>query len=170
MKHFNVFDPDSHIMLWGCSATLVRMDTIALGNLFEAITFSLDMNYMILQKWYWMSFDRVSFFKQHVCLTHLYMICILRLCSPEIIRVKSSISLRDVKDVSSGEDYDLGKLSLTINTPTRNMIIFEEWYKLAHLRKTLSLLLRYSTIPFVYPLADIHIYIYAYIYIYRKTM
>lgn len=52
MRHFNVFEPDSHIMVWGCSATLVRMDMVALGNLFEAITFSLDMHYMIQQKWY----------------------------------------------------------------------------------------------------------------------
>jgi ATP-dependent helicase IRC3 len=53
LKHFNVVDSEtaSNIFLWGCSATLRRHDGLALGTIFDKVTFHVDFLAMIENKW-----------------------------------------------------------------------------------------------------------------------
>lgn len=51
LDHFHVLHPDSHILLWGCSATMMRLDQKSLGYIFENVTFTLTFDDMVNRKW-----------------------------------------------------------------------------------------------------------------------
>ena len=104
LDHFNALDPLSHLLVWGCSATLRRNDHLSLGDLFEKVVYHVDMNRMIQNGW---------------------------LCRPELLQVFTEFNLENVALDSSGEDFSLDDLSLTLNTPKRNHLIAETWHSQA---------------------------------------
>lgn len=105
LEHFNALNPESHILVWGCSATLRRNDSFALGDLFQKVVYHVDMNQMIHKGW---------------------------LCHPELFQVYTEFNVDNVMFDSSGEDFSLDDLSLTLNTPIRNDLIAKTWLNEAY--------------------------------------
>ena len=105
LDHFKALSPESHILVWGCSATLRRNDNLALGDLFQKVVYHVDMNEMIEKGW---------------------------LCRPELFQVFTEFNLDRVAFDSNGEDFSLDDLSLTLNTPKRNDLIAKTWLLEAH--------------------------------------
>lgn len=113
LDHFRALNPDSHILVWGCSATLRRNDNLALGDLFQKVVYHVEMNQMIRSGW---------------------------LCKPELFQVYTEFNVDNVAFDSSGEDFSLDDLSLTLNTPIRNDLIAQNWFNEAYKSKILHLL------------------------------
>lgn len=51
LDHFGATQPDAHILIWGCSATVRRHDGLSLSNAFSDIAFHMDFLEMIESKW-----------------------------------------------------------------------------------------------------------------------
>jgi ATP-dependent helicase IRC3 len=51
-NHFGLLDTDTHIKLFGFTATVHRNDDLALGNLFQKIAFHMDIRTLLAHKWY----------------------------------------------------------------------------------------------------------------------
>lgn len=103
MNHFGVLDGrNPHILVWGCSATLSRFDELALNNLFEKVTFHLDMQTMIKEGW---------------------------LAPFQMYQIVTSVNLESVK--RRNHEFDTTSLSLAINTPVRNDLIAGTWKAVA---------------------------------------
>ena len=100
LDHFGALCPDSHLLVWGCSATFRRNDHLALGDLFQKVVYHVEMNHMIKKGW---------------------------LCRPELLQVFTEFNVDSVCMDSSGEDFSLDDLSLTLNTPKRNDLIAKTW-------------------------------------------
>ena len=105
LDHFGAFSPTSHLLIWGCSATLRRNDHLALGDLFQKVVYHVDMNHMINKGW---------------------------LCKPDLFQVFTEFNVDSVSFDSSGQDFSLDDLSLTLNTPKRNELIAKTWLEEAH--------------------------------------
>lgn len=108
LDHFNALTPSSHLLVWGCSATLRRNDHLALGDLFEKVVYHVEMDRMIKNGW---------------------------LCRPELLQVFTEFDMENVAFDSSGEDFSIDDLSLTLNTPKRNELIADTWLSEAHTSK-----------------------------------
>lgn len=100
LDHFGVFSDDSHILVWGCSATLRRNDHLALGDMFEKVVYHVDIQSMIQSGW---------------------------LCKPNIFEIYTELDLDSVGFDKNAGDFSLSDLSLAINTPKRNNLIAETW-------------------------------------------
>lgn len=98
MRHFDVFNPKSDILIWGCSATLSRQDWRALGDLFEKVCFHIDLPTMLEQGW---------------------------LARVEAYSVFTDTDLSDIS--MHRDDFSNDDLSLAINTPIRNRLIAANW-------------------------------------------
>eukprot|EP00053_Salpingoeca_punica_P005858 m.56953 g.56953 ORF g.56953 m.56953 type:complete len:685 (-) comp13425_c0_seq1:164-2218(-) len=103
LNYFGALSPDSHICVWGCSATLRRHDGIALGAVFQEVTF--ERNVMDMWKDGW-------------------------LCQPKALQVQTGTALTGI--ASSGGDFVLSQLAQATNTPARNKIIVDSWLKHCH--------------------------------------
>lgn len=103
MEHFGVLDGRSpHILLWGCSATLSRFDELALGSIYEKVTFHKDIRTMIEEGW---------------------------LCPFQTYQIVTNVDLTAVR---KRDDFDTTALSLAINTPVRNDLVARTWKRIAH--------------------------------------
>ena len=51
LNHFSVFDQNSHIILWGCSATLQRNDNMALNPTFKKVVYWKTINELINERY-----------------------------------------------------------------------------------------------------------------------
>lgn len=109
LDHFNALSPESHLLVWGCSATLRRNDHLALGDLFQKVVYHVEMGHMIQNGW---------------------------LCRPELLQVFTEFNVENVAFDSTGEDFSLDDLSLTLNTPKRNELIAETWLSEAQISTT----------------------------------
>ncbi|KAI3639651.1 hypothetical protein MIR68_002345 [Amoeboaphelidium protococcarum] len=100
--HFGALQEDSHLFLWGCSATVQRHDAISLGKVFQEIVYHKDLREMIQDGW---------------------------LCDINVQSVKAEVdleqSLAKIKMVA--EDYDLTELSRLVNTKERNQAVVQSW-------------------------------------------
>lgn len=105
MNHLGAFSPESHLLVWGCSATFKRFDAQPL-DLFQKIVYHLELPELMSQGW---------------------------LCPAEVLQIRTEISLDEV-GVQNG-DFSLDQLSLALNTPNRNRLIAETWYKEAIVSK-----------------------------------
>ncbi len=109
-EHFGVLDGrNPHILLWGCSATLSRFDELALGDVYEKVTFHKDIRSMIDDGW---------------------------LCRFETYQIVTST---DLSKIQGSSDFDTTALSLAINTPVRNELVARTWKQVAfeqHARKS----------------------------------
>lgn len=103
LDHFGVDEPDSKILVWGCSATVRRHDGLSLSDVFNKITYHVDFLKMIEQGY--LSQMRVTTVNTHVDLNH-------------VGRNKF--------------DFKLEELAHAVNTDTRNEVIVSSWKKYAH--------------------------------------
>ncbi|KAI9188955.1 putative ATP-dependent helicase IRC3 [Blastocladiella emersonii ATCC 22665] len=99
LDHFRVKDPDSHIFVWGCSATLMRSDGLSLSATFDKITYSRGFLEMINEGY---------------------------LCNFTLKTVRTTVDLSTVK--SRNGDYASGELSAAVNVAARNDEIVLAWF------------------------------------------
>ena len=57
------------------------------------------------------------------------------LCRPELLQVFTEFNVENVAFDSTGEDFSLDDLSLTLNTPKRNELIAETWLSEAQISR-----------------------------------
>ncbi|KAJ3226196.1 hypothetical protein HDU81_007436 [Chytriomyces hyalinus] len=98
LDRFNALDEDSHIFVWGCSATLRRHDGRSLDTIFNSIVYHKSFLEMI-QKNY--------------------------LCDLRITTVKTKVSLDGVP--LRGGEFATGPLAICINNPHRNSALLAAW-------------------------------------------
>lgn len=118
LKHFGTYDKDSHILVWGCSATVRRHDGLSLSDVFDNITYHVDFLKMIEQRY--LSQMKVTTINTHV----------------------------DLDNVGVGQhDFKQAELSRAVNTKTRNEVILSSWKKYAHEKDRKSTLVFAVDIP-----------------------
>ncbi|KAG0167076.1 hypothetical protein DFQ28_003613 [Apophysomyces sp. BC1034] len=105
LEHFGTTKEDSHIFLWGCSATVRRHDGISLGNVFGDVTFHMDFLSMIEAGW---------------------------LCPMKVTTVKTNTDLSQV--ATRYDDFQQAQLAKIVNVDERNTIIVNTWKKYAEKR------------------------------------
>eukprot|EP01118_Nematostelium_gracile_P002088 TRINITY_DN1221_c0_g1_i3.p1 TRINITY_DN1221_c0_g1~~TRINITY_DN1221_c0_g1_i3.p1 ORF type:complete len:556 (+),score=112.62 TRINITY_DN1221_c0_g1_i3:550-2217(+) len=104
LDHFKAREMLSHIVVWGCSATVFRTDGTALDKVFEKITFHKDLIQMMRENY---------------------------LCKMRTLTISSDVSVDNIN--KNAGDFSLKQLSLAINIEERNALIIEEWEQKAHL-------------------------------------
>ncbi|KAI9273200.1 P-loop containing nucleoside triphosphate hydrolase protein [Helicostylum pulchrum] len=118
LKHFGTYDKNSHILVWGCSATVRRHDGLSLSDVFDDITYHVDFLKMIEQRY--LSQMKVTTINTHV----------------------------DLDNVGVGQhDFKQAELSRAVNTKTRNEVILSSWKKYAHEKDRKSTLVFAVDIP-----------------------
>ncbi|KAF7728368.1 hypothetical protein EC973_006176 [Apophysomyces ossiformis] len=105
LDHFGATKSDSHIFLWGCSATVRRHDGISLGTIFGDVTFHMDFLSMIEAGW---------------------------LCPMKVTTVATNTDLSKV--ATRYDDFQQAQLSRAVNVEERNMIVVNTWKKYAEER------------------------------------
>ncbi|KAG0254997.1 hypothetical protein BG011_005396 [Mortierella polycephala] len=98
LKHFGAHMPDTHVFVYGCSATVRRHDGLKLGGVFDHISFHKEFITMIEDKW---------------------------LCGLRVSTIQTDYNLRNVK--TQRGDFVQSELSLECNTPIRNDIIVRSY-------------------------------------------
>ncbi|CAG8596219.1 7206_t:CDS:10 [Gigaspora margarita] len=107
LEYFGAHTKDTHIFVWGCSATVRRYDGLALDGIFDEITYHKDFLEMIKEKW---------------------------LCNLRVTTIKTGTDLSQVK--SNAVDFIPTILSKLINVKNRNEIIVRTYLKFAENRKS----------------------------------
>ncbi|KAL7748845.1 putative ATP-dependent helicase IRC3 [Sorochytrium milnesiophthora] len=107
LQHFDALHPMSDVFVWGCTATARRADGVALGKVFDEVTFIQPLPEMIQQKW---------------------------LCDFRAEIVNSDVNL-DKVGMASG-DFAVGQLSATVNTDERNKLILRTYKQFCRDRKS----------------------------------
>ena len=107
LEHFNVYDKDSTIYVWGCSATLRRHDGLALSPTFEMIAYDRPVLEMINENW---------------------------LCPVKLLRIKTKVDLSEIK--ITNHDFNIKELCLKIDTEERNELIVEKYLEQIGNRKS----------------------------------
>ncbi|KAI8384977.1 P-loop containing nucleoside triphosphate hydrolase protein [Radiomyces spectabilis] len=102
LQHFQATQPESHIFIWGCSATVRRHDGVSLSGAFENISYHMDFLDMIEAGW---------------------------LAPMKVTTVKTDVDLSNVK--TQYDDFNQAELAAAVNTYTRNKVIFQSWKKYA---------------------------------------
>ncbi|KAI9219213.1 P-loop containing nucleoside triphosphate hydrolase protein [Blastocladiella britannica] len=98
LAHFDVRNPASHVMVWGCSATLKRADALSLGDVFDEVIYHRGFLEMIRDG---------------------------HLCDFRVHSVHTPTSLASVPSVQG--DYAVGALARAINTPERTAAVLQAW-------------------------------------------
>ncbi|KAF9541746.1 hypothetical protein EC957_002704 [Mortierella hygrophila] len=107
LQHFGADVPDTHIFVYGCSATVRRHDGLKLGGVFDYISFHKGFITMIEDKW---------------------------LCGLRVSTIKTEFDLKNVK--SRGGDFVTKELSQEVNTSVRNDIIVRSYMTYCGERKS----------------------------------
>ncbi|KAJ3323610.1 hypothetical protein HDV06_001634 [Boothiomyces sp. JEL0866] len=94
LEYFKVYDNDSHIKLWGCSATLRRHDGLSLAPTFEKVIYQLPV---------------------------LDLISMGHLCDLSIKTIKTNLNLGKIATLNG--DFNLAQLSASVDTSIRNQIV-----------------------------------------------
>ncbi|KAJ3090719.1 hypothetical protein HK102_002862 [Quaeritorhiza haematococci] len=100
LEYFNALSKDSHILVWGCSATLRRYDGQSLGDVFDKIVFHCDFEQMV---------------KSDI------------LVNFSVQTVSTKVDLAQVP--TQGGDFILAQLAQTVDVPERNKRVVEEYKK-----------------------------------------
>ncbi|KAK9720634.1 putative ATP-dependent helicase IRC3 [Basidiobolus ranarum] len=102
LDHFGAREPNSHMLIWGCSATVRRHDGLKLDGIFDYIAYHKSFLDMIEQKW---------------------------LCNLKITTVKTNTDLSGIRRYNF--DFNTAQLSSRTNVPQRNEIIINSYMKFA---------------------------------------
>ncbi|KAL2915739.1 putative ATP-dependent helicase IRC3 [Polyrhizophydium stewartii] len=100
LKHMTAFEENTHIRVWGCSATLRRSDGLSLSPTFETISYQKPVAEMIKDGW---------------------------LTDIQIRKVSTNVELKDVP-VQSG-DFSVSALARCINTTDRNNLVVDVYLR-----------------------------------------
>ncbi|KAI7866377.1 P-loop containing nucleoside triphosphate hydrolase protein [Spinellus fusiger] len=111
MDHLGASQESSHICIWGCSATIRRHDGISLSQVFDKVTYHLDLLHMIKKGW---------------------------LSSMKVTTVETYIDLTKV--ATQYDDFNIGDLSKAVNISARNLTIVQSWKKYAQENRVATLL------------------------------
>lgn len=103
LNHFGVDEPNSNILVWGCSATVRRHDGLSLADVFDKITYHVDFMKMIEENF---------------------------LSQMKVTTVNTDVDLDRVGTTKL--DFKQAELSHAVNTDLRNEIIISSWKKYAH--------------------------------------
>ncbi|CAO3635437.1 unnamed protein product [Mucor hiemalis] len=103
LDYFGVDEPNSNILVWGCSATVRRHDGLSLSDVFDKITYHVDFMKMIEQNF---------------------------LSQMRVTTVNTDVDLDRVSTTKL--DFKQAELSHAVNTDTRNEVIVSSWKKYAH--------------------------------------
>ena len=103
LQHFGALEDSSHLLVWGCSATLRRHDGVGLGTVFKELSYQRSMLDMWSEGW---------------------------LCRPVALQVKSDVDLSRVP--RSGGDFVAAELAKAANLATRNAMIVRSWQDHVH--------------------------------------
>jgi ATP-dependent helicase IRC3 len=102
LDHFHTLNssdkPRSHVLVWGCSATLRRHDGIRLSDVFEEVSYYKTILDLWEDGW---------------------------LCPAKAFRVLTNIDISDVS--KTGSDFSLSQLAAKVNTSSRNSAIVHAW-------------------------------------------
>eukprot|EP00123_Amoebidium_parasiticum_P002294 comp13545_c0_seq1/m.9116 comp13545_c0_seq1/g.9116 ORF comp13545_c0_seq1/g.9116 comp13545_c0_seq1/m.9116 type:complete len:701 (-) comp13545_c0_seq1:108-2210(-) len=96
LDHFGARDPKSHIKVWGCSATLKRNDRVALGHVYQNISY------------------------------HISVLDIMRdnyLAPVRAFQVKTQVDISSV--ATQGDDFVQKQLSQAVDVASRNRLVVE---------------------------------------------
>ncbi|KAF9172998.1 hypothetical protein BGX21_003955 [Mortierella sp. AD011] len=107
LEHFGAHVPETHIFVYGCSATVRRHDGLRLGGVFDFISFHKSFITMIEDKW---------------------------LCGLRVSTIQTDFDLQDVR--TSGGDFVQKDLSAKVNNPARNDIIVRSYMTYCAERKS----------------------------------
>ncbi|KAF9348802.1 hypothetical protein BGX26_012813 [Mortierella sp. AD094] len=107
LEHFGAHVPETHIFVYGCSATVRRHDGLRLGGAFDFISFHKSFITMIEDKW---------------------------LCGLRVSTIQTDFDLKDVR--MAGGDFSQKDLSVKVNTPVRNDIIVRSYMTYCAERKS----------------------------------
>ncbi|ORZ18328.1 P-loop containing nucleoside triphosphate hydrolase protein [Lobosporangium transversale] len=98
LEHFGAHTPNTHIFVYGCSATVRRHDGLMLRGAFDYISYHKGFITMIEDKW---------------------------LCGLRVSAIQTEFDLRDVK--VRGDDFAQKELSIKVNDPIRNDIVVRSY-------------------------------------------
>ncbi|KAG0241495.1 P-loop containing nucleoside triphosphate hydrolase protein [Mortierella sp. GBAus27b] len=107
LEHFGAHVPETHIFVYGCSATVRRHDGIKLGGAFDHISYHKSFINMIEEKW---------------------------LCGLRVSTINTDFDLRDVK--MQGGDFSQKELAMKVNTPLRNDVVVRSYMTYCKDRKS----------------------------------
>ncbi|KAG0335292.1 hypothetical protein BG004_000057 [Podila humilis] len=107
LKHFGADVPNTHIFVYGCSATVRRHDGLRLSDTFDYISFHKGFVTMIEDKW---------------------------LCGLRVSTIQTDFDLKDVK--MQGGDFSQKDLAVKVNTPIRNDIVVRSYMTYCAERKS----------------------------------
>ncbi|ORY06346.1 P-loop containing nucleoside triphosphate hydrolase protein [Basidiobolus meristosporus CBS 931.73] len=102
LDHFGAREPESHMLVWGCSATVRRHDGLKLDGIFDYIAYHKSFLDMIEQNW---------------------------LCNLKITTVKTNTDLSGIRRYNF--DFNTAQLASRTNVPQRNEIIIHSYLKYA---------------------------------------
>ncbi len=97
MDHFGAFRENSHLLVWGCSATFRRFDDQPL-DLFQKVIYHLELPSLMQDGW---------------------------LCPVEMFQICTELNLDGIR--VKDDDFSSEDLSLALNTPNRNFLIAQTW-------------------------------------------
>ncbi|KAJ3070894.1 hypothetical protein HDU98_006095 [Podochytrium sp. JEL0797] len=98
LTHLGALSDASHLLVWGCSATLRRHDGRSLAPVFQEIVYHKPFLEMIRQEY---------------------------LCNLRVTVVQTETSLDGIKSVAG--DFVMSQLASRVNTPLRNRALLEAW-------------------------------------------
>ena len=102
LDHFGALNlpdkPRSHVLVWGCSATLRRHDGIRLSDIFEEVSYYKTILDLWEDGW---------------------------LCPAKAFRVLTDTDISDVKKI--GSDFNLSQLAAKVDTSSRNSAVVRAW-------------------------------------------
>ncbi|KAF9115980.1 hypothetical protein BGX27_005417 [Mortierella sp. AM989] len=107
LEHFGAHTPETHIFVYGCSATVRRHDGLKLGDVFDHISFHKSFITMIEDKW---------------------------LCGLKVSTIQTDFDLSDVR--MQGGDFSQKDLAVKVNTPIRNDVIVRSYMTYCGERKS----------------------------------
>ncbi|KAF9388321.1 hypothetical protein CPB97_001245 [Podila verticillata] len=107
LKHFGADVPNTHIFVYGCSATVRRHDGLRLSGVFDHISFHKGFITMIEDKW---------------------------LCGLRVSTIQTDFDLKDVK--MQGGDFAQKDLAVKVNTEIRNDIVVRSYMTYCAARKS----------------------------------
>ncbi|KAJ3152110.1 hypothetical protein HDU86_005955 [Geranomyces michiganensis] len=126
LQHFGANKKDTHLLVWGCSATIRRNDGVALTNAFDEVVYHRTTSQMIEDKW---------------------------LCDMKFHRIVSDTDLNGLP-VYAG-DFAAGPLSERVDNPARNLQIFRAWWGMSQEKKIKTTLIFAASVAHIQSLCDI---------------
>ncbi|KAJ3146213.1 hypothetical protein HDU89_006354 [Geranomyces variabilis] len=126
LRHFGADKKDTHLLVWGCSATIRRHDGLALTNAFDELVYHRTTSQMIEDKW---------------------------LCDMKFHRIVSDTNLNGLPERAG--DFAAGPLSQRVDNPARNLQIFHAWWGMSQEKKIKTTLIFATSVDHIQSLCEV---------------